>query len=265
MRRELRLFFTALSFYSRLAAPSYVHQDHSVYLPDSIRYLPVIGWLAGFIAAIVFIVTNYLFGNNLAVILSMAATILLTGAFHEDGFADVCDGFGGGWTKEKILAIMKDSRLGTYGVAGLVLLLGIKFTALQQLFNSLNKTSDLICIAGFYIIAHSLSRFAAVTIIFNYDYVRITESKSGGAVEKSRSVNLLLAGIFALLPLAGLMIYTSRPLLGLITVPVFLLSFYLGGYFKKWIGGYTGDCLGAVQQLTEIVIYLSYLLIWKFT
>ena len=265
MKKEIRLFFTALSFYSRLPAPSYRHQDHSDYLPDSIRYLPVIGWIAGFIAAITFIVTNYLFGIDLAVILSMAATILLTGAFHEDGFADVCDGFGGGWTKEKILDIMKDSRLGTYGVTGLVLLLGIKFTALLQLFDSLMKTSDFICITGLYIVAHSLSRFAAVTVIFNHEYARITESKASRAVEKSRYVNLMLAGIFALLPLAGLMIYTSIPLLGLIIVPVFLLSFYLGGYFKKWIGGYTGDCLGAVQQLTEIVIYLSYLLIWKFT
>ncbi|WP_158800095.1 adenosylcobinamide-GDP ribazoletransferase [Pedobacter sp. L105] len=265
MKKEIRLFFTALTFYSRLPAPASAHQDPAGQLPDSIRYLPVIGWIAGLLAAAVFFCSSYLFGLSIAVFLSMAATILMTGAFHEDGFADVCDGFGGGWTKEKILDIMKDSRLGTYGVTGLILLLGIKFMALQQLLGAATQPMDFICITGLFVVAHSLSRFAAITVVFNHSYARIAESKASGAVEKGRPVNLILAGCFTLLPLFALICYTSRPLMALVIVPVILLSFYLGGYFKKWIGGYTGDCLGAVQQLTEVTIYLSYILLWKFT
>jgi len=265
MKRQLRLFFTALSFYSRLPAPGYVHQNNAHHLPDAIRYLPVVGWIAGLLAGGVFVFSSYLFGHAVALLLSIVSTLLLTGAFHEDGFADVCDGFGGGWTKEKILLIMKDSRLGTYGVTGLALLLALKFAALQELFTFDAVADNLTCVFGVCIVAHSLSRFAAITVVFNHSYARIEESKAGGAVETGKSVNLLIAAFFTFLPLGGLALYTSRPLIGLVVVPVLLFSLYLGGYFKKWIGGYTGDCLGAVQQLTELTVYLSFIVIWKFT
>jgi len=265
MKRQIRLFFTALSFYSRLPAPAFVYQDNTHHLPDSIRYLPVIGWIAGLLAGMVFVCASYLFGHAVAVLLAMGSTILLTGAFHEDGFADVCDGFGGGWTKENILLIMKDSRLGTYGVVGLILLLGLKYVALAELLNLNRFVDDFICVFSLFVIAHSLSRFAAITVVFNHNYVRIEESKASRAVDKGHSINLLIAGFFTLLPMGGFMYYTSRPLLGLMVIPVLLFSIYLGGYFKKWIGGYTGDCLGAVQQLTELTVYLSFILLWKFT
>jgi len=264
MKRELRLFFTALSFYTRLPAPAFIHQDNVRNLPDAIRYLPVVGWIAGLIASAVFIWANYLFGYTVAILLSMVATILLTGAFHEDGFADVCDGFGGGWTKDKILLIMKDSRLGTYGVAGLILLLGIKFSALQELFVIASFPVHVVYICGVFVVAHSLSRFAAITLIFNYNYARTEESKASSAVEKGKIQNLVIAGFFTSLPLIFLAYYTNKPMLGFIIIPVWLFSMYLGHYFKKWIGGYTGDCLGAVQQLTEVIIYLSFIVLWKF-
>jgi adenosylcobinamide-GDP ribazoletransferase len=206
------------------------------------------------------LLANYLFGDALAVLFSMVATVLLTGAFHEDGFADVCDGFGGGWTKDRILDIMKDSRLGTYGVLGLILLLGIKFFATIQV----TADADAVVLIGIFIIAHSMSRFAAIVIIFNHSYARIEESKIGSAVEKGKPLNLIIAAVFIILPLAGLIFYTSRYSIAFIVIPVVLLSYYLGRYFKRWIGGYTGDCLGAVQQLTEVLIYLSLFLIWKF-
>lgn len=265
IKRELKLFFTALSFYSRLPAPAFAHKEAGNLLPDSIRYLPVVGWIAGVITAAVFIPCVYLFGHAIGILLAMVASVLLTGAFHEDGFADVCDGFGGGWKKEKILDIMKDSRLGTYGVTGLILLLSIKFFAINELFAGKLISADVFTVVLLFVVAHSLSRFAAITVVFNHSYARIEESKASGVVEKGQPVNLIVSAFYMLLPLSGLMVYTLRPLLGFIIVPVLLFSVYLGGYFKKWIGGYTGDCLGAVQQLTEVTIYLSYILIWKFT
>lgn len=262
MKRELRLFFTALSFYSRIPVPVSVHEDNGRDLPDAIRYLPVVGWIAGLIAAILFMVTYDLFGSTLALLFSMAGTVLLTGAFHEDGFADVCDGFGGGWTKERILLIMKDSRLGTYGVTGLIFILAIKFAVLQQLTDF---SADRVVLLLSFVVAHSLSRFAAITLVFTYQYARIEESKAGSAVEKGKTINLVIAAVFAFLPLAGLAFYCWQPLLPLVVIPVLLAGLLLGNYFKKWIGGYTGDCLGAVQQITEIIIYLTLAGIWKFT
>ena len=261
MNRELKLFFTAVSFYSRLPVPSSVHQRGGGLLPGSIRYLPVVGWLMGLVASAVYLAAAYLFGDSIALIASMAATILLTGAFHEDGFADVCDGFGGGWTKEKILEIMKDSRLGTYGVTGLVFILALKFAALQQLLVHPINPLTLCCT---FVIAHSLSRFAAVVMVFTYPYARLTESKAGTAVERGKRVNLIIAAIATFLPLLILVLLTAQPSVLLVIIPAALICYGFGNYYKKWIGGYTGDCLGAVQQVTEVLIYLSFVLLWKY-
>ena len=261
MNRELKLFFTAVSFYSRLPVPSSAHQQGDGLLPGSIRYLPVVGWVIGLLASAVYLAAAYLFGDNIALILSIAATILLTGAFHEDGFADVCDGFGGGWTKEKILEIMKDSRLGTYGVTGLVFILALKFAALQQLLIQPIHPLTLCCT---FMVAHSLSRFAAVVLVFTYPYARLTESKAGTAVERGKRVNLIIAAIATFLPLLILVLLTAQPSVLLVIIPAALICYGFGNYYKKWIGGYTGDCLGAVQQVTEVLIYLSLVLLWKY-
>jgi adenosylcobinamide-GDP ribazoletransferase len=133
LRAHLRLLLLAVQFYTRLPVPAWVGYSDEL-LNKATVYFPLVGWLVGSVAAGAFMGANFLFRNTeLALLLSMVASILLTGAFHEDGFADVCDGFGGGWTPDKILAIMKDSRLGTYGVTGLGLLLAGKFLALRGL------------------------------------------------------------------------------------------------------------------------------------
>ena len=261
IKRELKLFLTALAFYTRLPVPASVHEDYAALLPDAIRYLPVIGWIAGMVAAAVYILANYLFGNALAVLFSMLSTILLTGAFHEDGFADVCDGFGGGWTKERILDIMKDSRIGTYGATGLIFLLAIKFIATIQVSTNVNS----IVILGVFMTAQSLSRLAAIIVTFNYSYARMQDSKAGSALkDEAKSSNLGIAAVLALLPLAGLIYYTGESSVAYALLPVAFVSHYSGRYFNKWIDGYTGDCLGAVQQVSEVVIYLSIFLAWKF-
>src|ERR1700678_2498706 len=102
MKKELQLFLTAIMFYTRIPVPRWVnHSSNS--LNDATKYFPLVGWIVGGIASLVFIGAKYFFNLPISILLSMAASVLLTGAFHEDGFADVCDGFGGGWTKEKIL------------------------------------------------------------------------------------------------------------------------------------------------------------------
>ena len=120
-RRERDLLLVALMFFTRIPMPRWVPFDEAR-LNGASRYFPLVGLLVGAVAALVYGVAVNLWSPALALVLATAATVLLTGAFHEDGFADVCDGFGGGWDREQVLSIMKDSRIGTYGTVGLGLL-----------------------------------------------------------------------------------------------------------------------------------------------
>src|SRR5699024_3053471 len=163
MRRELQVFLNAVMFFTKIPCPRWV--DHSSeLLNESARYFSMVGVIVGSIGAACVWVFSCLFPMSVAVRLSMLATICLTGAFHEDGLADMFDGFGGGWTKEQILSIMKDSRVGTFGVAGLVGILALKFISLNELPA---EAVPWLLIAG-----HASSRFLASTLVVAHYYVR---------------------------------------------------------------------------------------------
>ena len=132
IKEEIKIFFTSLMFYTRLPCPSYI--DHSEnYLNKATRYFPLIGIIVGTISFILFWIFNQIFNVEISIIIAIATGILITGAFHEDGFADTFDGFGGGWTKEKILEIMKDSRIGAYGAISLIVLILLKLFTFSSL------------------------------------------------------------------------------------------------------------------------------------
>ena len=267
MKKQLDIFFTALMFYTRIPCPKNITHDPT-YLNKATRYFPLIGYIVGGIGAIVFALSYKIFSLELAILFSLLANILTTGAFHEDGFADVCDGFGGGWTKEKILKIMKDSAIGAYGAIGIVLLFAIKFFAINTVIKeliSIGYLDDIIIyvILLLFVITHSLSRLTAISIIFTTDYVREDElSKSKPIAKQNTWKEIVGAFVFGLAPLVFLAFSNWKYLL--ILIPLIILRFFLIRYFKKWIGGYTGDCLGATQQLAEVIIYLSFIALWKF-
>ncbi|MBE9399461.1 adenosylcobinamide-GDP ribazoletransferase [Pontibacterium sp. N1Y112] len=242
---EVHLFFNALTFFTRIPAPSWVEFSDSN-LNHASRYFPWIGLIVGATAALVYLVACMLFPPAIAITLSMVATVWLTGGFHEDGLADVCDGFGGGWKKTQILTIMKDSRLGTYGALGLVFALFMKFQTLsliEQLIPAL-------------LLAHTLSRFAAITLIYSDDYVREDQqSKAKPLANRMSRRELMIAAIPVLLCLIPL-----GPKIWLVIIPVWLMRNWLSYFFRRWIGGYTGDCLGATQQLCELTVYLYFCL-----
>ncbi|MBI4929324.1 MAG: adenosylcobinamide-GDP ribazoletransferase [Bacteroidetes bacterium] len=252
LKKEIRIFFTALMFFTRIPCPKWI--DHSEeYLSKSSRYFPLIGIIVGGIGALVYYSFSFIFPHPIAILLSMVSTILVTGAFHEDGLADMCDGFGGGWTKQDILRIMKDSRTGTYGVVGLCSMLAIKFASLYYMDS---KLIPLVLIAG-----HSLSRFAASTLLYTLDYVREdADSKAKPAAGRISAFSLCVGAVFGIISLALFFNYYVFALL----VPVFIARWYLGHYYKKWIGGHTGDCGGATQQICEVVFYLSFIVLWKY-
>ncbi|MEC3908380.1 adenosylcobinamide-GDP ribazoletransferase [Tamlana sp. 2201CG12-4] len=252
MKKELQIFLTAIMFFTRIPCPKWVNHD-AEYLTKSSKYFSLVGILVGSIGAIVFYGASFIFSTEISIALSMVATIYITGAFHEDGFADVCDGLGGGWTKEKILLIMKDSRLGTYGATGLFLILSIKFLALREVPD---YYIPLILISG-----HSLSRFIATTLIYTHPYVRDTNDSKAKPAAKNMTLSMLMVSM--LFGLAPLFLFKSV-FIFIVLIPCYLSKMYLAVKFKKWLGGQTGDCAGAVQQLTEVVFYLSVIGLWKF-
>jgi adenosylcobinamide-GDP ribazoletransferase len=251
LKKELSVFFTAMMFFTRIPCPKWI--DHSPeMLNKSTKYFSLIGIIVGSFGALTYWVISFILPENIALFLCMVATIWITGAFHEDGFADVCDGFGGGWTKEKILTIMKDSRLGTYGTIGLVGILATKYLALSTFPNQLLIT----LIAG-----HSISRFISTMLLYLYPYVRDDlTSKAKPMAHALKLPSLITNGIIGLLPL---FFYNSYWIF-LAIIPPFISMLLMGRFFKKWIGGQTGDCAGATQQIAEVTFYLSILVLWKF-
>lgn len=260
MKKELHIFFTCLMFYTRIPCPKNI-THHPDYLNKATRYFPFIGWIVGSISFLTFYLFSFFLSTEIAVILAIITSILTTGAFHEDGFADVCDGFGGGWTKEKILMIMKDSAIGAYGAIGLILLFLLKFKLLSE--SILLFTNNILLIFLLFISAHSLSRLAAISIIFTHEYSREDASSKSKPIAKQYTWKEVFGSFFfGLIPLLVFSYFDLKFLLAII--PVFITRYFLARYFQKWIDGYTGDCLGATQQVCEVIFYLSILFLWKF-
>jgi len=248
LQREWQVFLLAVGFLTRIPIPA--DPDFSdEKLNGASRYFPAVGLLVACAAALVFVAAVAIFNNSLiAVLLSMASSILLTGAFHEDGFADSCDGFGGGWRAEDVLRIMKDSRIGTYGAVALVLVLGLKAAALSAMPSTGLVVSALLW-------AHIVSRWLATSYLLDLNYVR-GEGKSKPLATTMPLSHWLWSG----LPVLILFIFTDMPPLLPLCLVLLVFRFAFAAYLRRRIGGYTGDALGAAQQVIEIIIYLSFLL-----
>jgi adenosylcobinamide-GDP ribazoletransferase len=254
---ETRLFFTAWTFFTRVPLPAalaaWVGYSEDL-MNRAARYFPLVGLWVGLVAAAVFTFAMWLFTPLVAVALSMVATVLMTGAFHEDGFADVCDGFGGAGERERVLAIMKDSRVGAFGAIGIALMLLTKFAALLSLAESI----DIELCAWILLLGHTLSRAAPVALIRWLDYVRAEPDAKAKPMAQAVSIpGLMIALFWGVAPLAGVVCEYENgwPLVAGV-IPVALATLTLGLWFRRRIGGYTGDCLGATQQVAEAVFYL---------
>lgn len=245
LRRELEYFFGALRFFTRLPVPAWV--GHSAeQLNRSARYFPAVGLLVGAVGALVYIAAALFWPKTVAVLLAMAATIHVTGAFHEDGLSDTVDGIGGGWDKMRILEIMKDSRVGSYGVVALVLALLGKFMLLVELETAWLPAG---LVAG-----HAVSRFASTTLLSTMAYVREDSlSKAKPLATRLTAGEMAVAAAFAV---AGLLLLP--PLQALVACALAAVAtLWMASLFRRWLGGYTGDCLGATQQVAEIAFYLG--------
>ena len=253
LRTELAILLLAAQFLTRLPVPA-ARLFTDARLAATPRYYPVIGLLIGCLAAVIYWAAALVFPPLLAALLSSAATLLFTGAFHEDGLADTFDGVGGGLTRARALEIMKDSRLGTYGTAALIIALGLKIAALAALPLALALTALMA--------AHGLSRASAVLILATSRNVRF-EGKAKPVASALSPAGLAVTLLTAAGIIAALAFLVHWPptaiaaaLTGLALGHIALRLFY-----GPKLGGYTGDTLGAVQQASEIGFYLG-LLVW---
>jgi adenosylcobinamide-GDP ribazoletransferase len=250
-RRELRLFWAAARFFTRIPVPRWVGHGEQE-LNRATRYFPLIGLIVGLAGGLAGWLAGYVWPESLAVLLALVATIWLTGAFHEDGLADTVDGFGGGWEKARILEIMKDSRVGTFGVIALLLSLLGRYCALLELPRDWLIAA--LC-AG-----HVFSRFCSTLMVARLPYARKDAlARAKPVVGDLKRVDLAIAGgTTAMILAASLLWFTPSRLLCGMALAV-AATLWLSRFFRQRLGGITGDCLGATQQITELAFYLGLL------
>lgn len=224
-------------------------------LPRAATYFPLIGLLIGAANALGFWTATKVFSDSLAILATMLLNVFITGALHEDGFADVADGLGGA-TRERALEIMRDSRIGTYGALALWFSLALKFFALQQLVVLHVPLWPVL------ITAPLLSRCSGIALMATCKNVRANSPTSGpfssGIPARQLVLTLVYTTVFTFLfffqkcsPAATLAIAFAIILLATLVI------FGCRAFFKKRLGGITGDCIGATIQIVELTVWLS--------
>lgn len=245
--KQLITFGTAIMFLTRLPVGRMCSADAAV-LARSSAFFPLVGALIGGILALAVLTLSAFFPGSVVIALIIVLSVLLTGAFHEDGLADVLDS-AGAFDRDKKLEIMRDSRVGTYGSLALILLVLVKFISLWELLES--KLS--LCIATLFA-AHILSRWASVWLMANCVYAR-AETANKVVAEGVKARELLQASSWTLLLLMPLALVMSPSIL--LAFPLaWLVAALCAHRFKRILGGITGDCLGAANQLVEVSVYL---------
>jgi len=248
--RQWQLFCLALAFFSRIPVPASTPYSPEL-LNQSSRYLSLVGLLLGALQALILLTAAQLLPFSIAVLLSLMAGLVLTGAFHEDGLADTADGLGGGLSLERKLEIMKDSRVGTYGLVTLFSVFLIKWQSLQAL--DTQAVWALVLVAG-------LSRATAVSLTFVLPYQQLDVVSKTKPIATSLQKRALLSIWLFVLPL---LYFVPLPL-ALSLLATLALSFsLLYFYYRSQLQGYTGDLLGAAQQMSELSCYLVWLIWWR--
>jgi adenosylcobinamide-GDP ribazoletransferase len=240
----MKQLLAALIFFTRLPFWRIANVDQRYY-KRVVGYWTTVGWLTGGVMAGVLWLAGQVFSMPVAVIMAFTSRLLITGALHEDGLADFCDGFGGGTSRDRILSIMKDSHIGTYGVIGLI----IYYLLTVGLISSLPLTAA--CIVLF--TGDTWSKFCAGQIINVLPYARKEEEAKVKVIyDRMSRTTLCLTFIIGAVPCAALMPGYSR-MAALAPAVTFVC---LAALMRKKIQGYTGDCCGAMFLLCELSYYI---------
>lgn len=250
LKKQWILFCYALSFFSRFPVSQSINfQAFPFHLGNA--YLPLVGVMHAMCWGSVYYLAHMVFDNNISVILMLFAGVLFTGAFHEDGFADSCDGFGGGYNKQQCLAIMKDSQIGSYGTLALIILFALKINLLIDLSQQYAEQQYFL----FFIVlinAAVLSRFSVMCLMQTSNYARNEVSKATHVSHRLPRRYFFAALLLSLFPLYFLPHLWSLVIVGVLAISTLLCR----AFFHHKLGGYSGDCLGFAQQLNELLILL---------
>ena len=246
----IRRFFIALQFLTRLPVPRVLNSSETD-IGKAAAFFPLIGVIVGGVAALAFVVLQRVLPLPASVLFAIVLAAFLTNGFHEDGLADSFDGFGGGWTKDRVLEIMRDSRIGTYGTLALIFVILGKFTLLLSLPAGQ--------IWRWLVVAHTAARWTILPLCAWLPYARA--EGQGKLVAKQVGIPEIITGTFTLLLVFILLPWQAALAAFLMTNLVTLLS---GLYFRARLQGMTGDCLGAANQLTEVGLYLTAVILLRF-
>jgi adenosylcobinamide-GDP ribazoletransferase len=244
-----RDFFKALRFMTIFPVPASDAATAPDWLSRCAKYFPAVGICVGLVSAAALLLAGSIWGPVIAAMLAVAASIIVTGALHEDGLADTADGFGGGWNVEKRLVIMKDSRIGAYGALALMFGIALRVTAMAEM--------PLWIGAAALIAAHAAARITPAFVMNALPYAGDTAAMKVSYADAPVNANdiwfaVLVVGC-ALMPLA--LVSISSVISGLLLGA--LLAAALALWARRLIDGYTGDVLGAIEQMFEIGFLLG--------
>ena len=240
---QFKLLLIATQFLTRLPMPRDLATSEAE-LGKATRFFPLVGIIVGGLSALVLIGAQRFFPLTVSVWLALAAGAWLTNGFHEDGWADAFDGFGGGWTRERILEIMHDSRLGTYGVLSVIFLLALKAACLTDLSTAQSWR--------WLLIAHVAGRWTVLPLSAWLTHAR-ADGLSRLVAQQIGRVELLIGT----LTLCAVLFALQTPRAAVLVLVVSgVMTWLAGRYFRARLGGITGDCLGAANQLIELTVYL---------
>jgi len=237
------IFFTRLPFWRIYQPPKEAYQG-------VVEFWPLTGWLTAGVMAGVLYASSLVFSYEIAIMLAIVSRLFMTGALHEDGLADFFDGFGGGRDRQRILDIMKDSHIGTYGVLALIVYMLTLWFALHSL-TPMDATLTILAVDPF-------AKMLSGQVIQMMPYARTEETAKNKTVYRkfpvAASIGLALQG---LLPM-GFYLWWMQERVGwllLILIPALVMSF-MSLFIWRRLRGYTGDCCGALFLLTELSAYL---------
>jgi adenosylcobinamide-GDP ribazoletransferase len=230
----------AFQFLTRLPVPA------SQYTPDLLgraaKFFPLVGLVIGVLAAVVHNLAARWWGVPLGALATLTFLVLITGGFHEDALADAADGFGGGWSRERVLEIMRDSRIGSYGGIAIGLSLLWRYVLLASLPEGR--------FAVYLVTAHVLCRWTALPLSYALRPAR-TDGASVIVAQQTSRTDLAFGSMLAL----AIVFTCLRSAAWIPLLATVLLVLVSGWYYRQKLGGVTGDCFGATNQISEIAVY----------
>jgi|SRR5580692_2541459 adenosylcobinamide-GDP ribazoletransferase len=234
-------FLVAVQFLTRLPVPRVRFDPDS--LSTAAKFFPLVGLMIGLGASGLQRIAAPHLSRPLVALLVLTFLVLITGALHEDGLADAADGFGGGWNREQVLTILRDSRIGSFGALALIFSVLARFLLLSELPAGR--------LTAFIVSAHVLCRWTALPLSYFLPPARESDGQGARIAQKISFVTLLLGTLLSF-AIVFCFMRTGFWIPALVSIVITVLT---GLYYARRIGGVTGDCFGATNQLTEIAVY----------